>query len=147
MKLCARDGSPVWNSIEYRRYLRGFSNSQINTYNTVTIFLLLVCEAHYYHVSNCRGDDNCSGTREHVQVTNLTFWKTLFNAKTSCVMIIWEVPPNLSHRTNYSEDPTGASYNTIFSVLDFMYEVCLKNTRTVWIARLELVSGESAWCR
>ena len=27
------------------------------------------------------------------------------------------------------------------------YEVCSKNTRTVWIARLELVSGESAWCR
>ena len=27
------------------------------------------------------------------------------------------------------------------------YEVCSKNTRTVWIARLELVSGESAWWR
>ena len=27
------------------------------------------------------------------------------------------------------------------------YEVCSKNTRTVWIARLELVSGESSWCR
>ena len=25
--------------------------------------------------------------------------------------------------------------------------VCSKNTRTVWIARFELVSGESAWCR
>ena len=27
------------------------------------------------------------------------------------------------------------------------YEVCSKNTRTVLISRLELVSGESAWCR
>ena len=28
-----------------------------------------------------------------------------------------------------------------------VYKVCSKNTRTVWIARLQLVSGESAWCR
>ena len=27
------------------------------------------------------------------------------------------------------------------------YEVCSKNKRSIWIARLELVSGESAWCR
>ena len=27
------------------------------------------------------------------------------------------------------------------------YEVCSKHTWTIWIARLELVSGETAWCR
>ena len=109
-------------------------------------------------ISTSRPKSNYSlAVQNHLNTKKNRLWKSLWHLcaeETSSVHVVLFLFTHV-HWTRWGESKTSSFplrwifRSVLYNLLICMqlYELCSKNTRTVWIARLELVSRGSAWCR